>query len=341
MKHHCIQPQKQVHRPSDSPFLILAPLQGYTDLTFRNVFARHFRGIDQAMAPFISTMGHQKIRVARFRDVEPSCNLLPVVPQMMGNCPEDLCFLANRLFDMGHDTVNLNLGCPHTKIAKKKRGSGLLPHPEKIDRILGGMLCDMRPKLTVKLRLGYHSPDEIHALIPVLNRHDLGEIILHPRTGIQMYQGGVDVNGFSVGYEQISHKLTYNGDIVDVASFSYMRQRFPKVKSFMIGRGLLSNPFLGEEIRGIHMDSADKRQRLHEFHDDLFASYQEVLSGPAHVMNRMKGFWKFFGPSFQGSKAPLKRLLKSRNIEDLRHRAEALFVQCPHFFPVSSSLPGQ
>ncbi len=302
---------KEISRPrtSEPPFLILAPLQGYTDLTFRNVFSRHFKGVDGAMAPFLSTMGHQKIRDSRFRDVEPARNLIPIVPQMMGNSPEDLSFLANRLFDLGHDTVNLNLGCPHTKIAKKKRGSGLLPYPEKIDRILGEMLCHIRPKLTVKMRLGYLSAREIHSLIPVLNRYNLGEIILHPRTGVQMYQGGVDLDGFSVGYEGISHKLTYNGDIVDTASFSYIRRRFPKVTSFMIGRGLLANPFLGEEIN-------------------------------AHVMNRMKGIWKFFGPSFQDSKAPLKRLLKSRDITILRKRAEELFSQCPHFFPVSSSVTG-
>ncbi len=327
---------------SESPFIILAPLQGYTDITFRNVFAKHFQGIDQAMAPFISTMGHERIRDARLRNLEPGQNLLPVVHQMMGNAPEDLIFLANRLFDLGHQTVNLNLGCPHTKVAKKKRGSGLLPYPEIIDGILEEMIPHIRAKLSIKLRLGYRSIEEIHALIPILNRHDICEIILHPRTGTQMYQGRPYLDAFSSALEKIAHPVTYNGDIVDKKSFCHIQHRFPGVNQFMLGRGLLSNPFLGEEIKDIvSAPEKTKTDRLYQFHEDLLKGYQNALEGPGHVMNRMKGFWKFLGPSFEDSKAPLKKILKSKTIPELQQRSDDLFDQCPTFSPLPSIILSQ
>ncbi len=295
------------------------------------------------MAPFISTMGHERIRNSRLRNLEPDHNLLPVIPQMMGNTPEDLIFLANRLFDLGHQTVNLNLGCPHTKVAKKKRGSGLLPYPEIIDGILEEMIPNIRPALSIKLRLGYRSIEEIHTLIPVLNRHDICEIILHPRTGIQMYQGTPYLESFASALEEITHPVTYNGDIVDRESFCHIHQRFPDVNRFMLGRGLLSNPFLGEEIKDLTSaptSSSAKTDRLYQFHADLLKGYQNAMEGPAHVMNRMKGFWKFLGPSFGDSKAPLKKILKSKTIPELQQRADELFSQCTTFSPLPSVLLG-
>ena len=102
--------------------IILAPLQGFTDVTFRNVFSNHFHGVDEAVAPFISTMGQQRLKPSRLKDVLPEKNeRLLVVPQILGNVADDFIFLANTLFKMGHKRISWNLGCPHSKIAKKKR----------------------------------------------------------------------------------------------------------------------------------------------------------------------------------------------------------------------------
>jgi len=107
----------------DGITIILAPLQGFTDLTFRNVFSDHFSGLDEAVAPFISTMGQKRLKPSRIKDVYPENNKkLFVIPQILGNNTEDFIFLANHLFEMGIKKINWNLGCPHSKIAKKKEG---------------------------------------------------------------------------------------------------------------------------------------------------------------------------------------------------------------------------
>ncbi|MFH1156196.1 MAG: tRNA-dihydrouridine synthase, partial [Pseudomonadota bacterium] len=97
--------------------LILAPLQGFTDAVFRTVFARHFSGIDMAMAPFIPTMGQGRLNASRIRDILPENNRnIPVIPQILGNSPEDFIHLARVIADLGYGTVNWNLGCPHSKV---------------------------------------------------------------------------------------------------------------------------------------------------------------------------------------------------------------------------------
>nr|WP_320190944.1 tRNA-dihydrouridine synthase family protein [uncultured Desulfobacter sp.] len=307
------------------PCLILAPLQGVTDVVFRQTYVQHFTGIDQAMAPFISTMSSRRLKPSRLKDVDPELNkALPVVPQILGNQPDDFIYLGDYLFDMGYAQVNWNLGCPHSKIAKKMRGSGLLSHPDKIDAFLARVIPAMKPALSVKIRLGRKSKEEIRDLIEMFNRHKLDEIILHPRTGEQMYTGLADVDAFERAMNNCIHPMVYNGDIVDTVSWERIRLRFPGISRFMIGRGILSNPFLPEQIKGVNIDSQNTepqvRERLKNFHADLFNRYKQVFSGPGHLIGRMKGFWGYLGPSFENSKKPLKKLLKSNSEQDYLDR---------------------
>lgn len=307
--------------------LILAPLQGFTDVTYRNVYARHFSGMDLAIAPFISTMGQQRLKPSRIADVAPDRNkALFVIPQILGNVAEDFIFLADHLYEMGHKQVNWNLGCPHSKIAKKQRGSGLLLYPDKIDALLSRIIPGMVPSLSVKVRLGRRNKDEIHTLLDVFHRHCIDEIILHPRTGEQMYTGTSDLDAFERALESCKLPLVYNGDIVDRASYARIRERFPRVNRIMIGRGILSNPFLAEEIKGLDPGTQDDRlRRLKAFHDDLFTGYDRIFSGPGHLTGRMKGFWTYLGPSFEGHKKPLKKILKSTTLQTYTDRVSAFF----------------
>ena len=298
----------------ESPTIILAPLQGFTDVTYRNVFATHFSGVDEAVAPFISTMGQMRLKPSRIKDVDPDHNrTLPVTPQILGNVAEDFIFLADHLYKLGYQKINWNLGCPHSKIAKKMKGSGLLLYPDTIDAFLDTVLSKISSTISVKLRLGRKSKEEIFKVLPVLNQYPLDEIILHPRTGIQMYDGCSDQDIFGEALDSTRHRMVYNGDIVDLKSFQAVQKKFPRVNRFMIGRGPLRRPFLAEEIKG-RVEHASQISRLKNFHDDLFTGYQKIFSGPAHLTGRMKGFWNYLGPSFEQSKKPLKKILKSNSI---------------------------
>lgn len=305
--------------------IILAPLQGFTDATFRDVFANHFKGVDGAIAPFIPTMGNRKIRPGRLRDVSPEKNTrMTVTPQILGSNADDFIFLARHLHDMGHGKINWNLGCPFAKVANKRRGSGLLPYPEMVDAFLDLVLPKISGSLSIKIRLGRHSKDEIQELLPVFDKYPISEIILHPRTGIQMYDGLPDHDAFEKARCSSWHSFVYNGDIKDLFSFDQAMNKFQDLSHFMIGRGLLSNPFLAEIIKGVHPDG-NKIHRLKYFHDDLFAAYERLYSGPAHLIGRMKGFWSYLGPGFKGKEKSLKRILKTQSVQKYKELANTFF----------------
>jgi tRNA-dihydrouridine synthase len=297
-----------------SPELILAPLRGITEAAFRDIFARFFPGFDRAVAPFISTMQGNRIRPAKLRDLLPENNTrLPVIPQILAKDPDHFLNTAAMLADLGYPAVNWNLGCPYPMVANKMRGSGLLPYPEKIEAFLEKMHA-LPLALSVKTRLGRRDGREILELMPVFNKFPLAELIIHPRTGIQMYEGAVDLDLFGRCLEMSRHPVVYNGDITTRAQYQRLSARFPAVRSFMIGRGALADPFLAAGIKGLPLPD-DPRQTVAAFHAALIAGYGEMLSGPAPVLGRMKGLWLYLSRSFAGGEKLLKRIQKTKKLD--------------------------
>ena len=82
--------------------------------------------------------------------------------------------------------------------------------------------------------------------------------------------------------------------------YDRFKERFPHVENVMLGRGLLSNPFLASEISRQQGDVSDeictgiaqeKLLQLQAFHDEIYMEYQKVMSGDQNVLFKMKELW--------------------------------------------------
>lgn len=306
------------HMTTTSPFLYFAPIRGLTDALFRDTLHTHFRGFDIAIAPFINPQKKSLYEDKMIDDVLPGNNpRWPVIPQLLHNNAEDFLLLARRLADLGYTHVNWNLGCPAPMVARKKRGSGLLPYPEEILDILAKIMEKIPIELSIKTRLGFYSTAETLALLPELDAFPLKEIIIHARLGKQLYKGSTDPDSFEACLQTSAHEIVYNGDINNVESFKELNARFPRVNRWMLGRGALADPFLAETIKGYPSQNTEtKRERLHAFHNELFARYETRLSGPGHLLGRLKNLWGYLIASYPGKEKTLKKILKSRTKEE-------------------------
>lgn len=98
-----------------------------------------------------------------------------------------------------------------------------------------------------------------------------------------------------------------------------MKERFPTINHWMIGRGLIADPFLPAMIKADNPVYPEKRYELfNSFHDALFSFYEEALSGPNHILIKMYSFWKFFIQSFPHSPKGLKKIKKARSLSVYR-----------------------
>lgn len=236
--------------------MILAPMQGLTEVLFRRVYEECFPGaIPLAVSPFLSLThniesARSGIQQSLLEDVLPERNKgsIPVIPQILGREPEEFIALGNCLYELGYEEINWNMGCPMRKVAAKRRGSGLLPYPDLVRSILDTVVPALKPKLSVKVRLGLKDPQEIFHLIPVLNDYPLASVTIHPRLGRQQYGGHPDMETFAQLLPLIKAPVIYNGDICTAADARRIKERFPQITDIMVGRGVLYNPTLPLEI---------------------------------------------------------------------------------------------
>ena len=295
--------------------LLSSPLQGFTDFRFRNAFHHYFGGIDTFYAPYIRLDGKMIIKSSYQRDLQPENNTtLEVIPQVMTNDADAFLFVVKYIQQLGYKELNWNLGCPYPMVTKQGMGSGLICNPEKINHILERIHNETDVIVSMKMRMGYENPEEILDVFPILDKYPLKNIAIHARIGKQLYKGGVNLEAFQRCVDSTKHKLYYNGDITTVAKFQEMQDRFPSIDHFMIGRGLIADPFLPSMIKNNTTEYPANRWNIFsEFHDTIYHQYDAALSGPTPIKMKMLGFWEYFSQSFSNPQKTFKKIKKAGN----------------------------
>ena len=295
--------------------LLSSPLQGFTDFRFRNAFHHYFGGIDTFYSPYIRLNGKFKIKSSYQNDLLLENNdTLEVIPQIITNDAEEFLFVAKYVQSLGYKELNWNLGCPYPMVAKSGMGSGLICNPDKIDNILERAHKETDILVSMKMRMGYDHAEEILDVFPILDQYPLKNIAIHARIGKQLYKGPVDLDAFERCITSTKHKLYYNGDITSVEAFKSIQARFPSLDHFMIGRGLIADPFLPQMIKDDTTEYPENRWDIfEEFHNTIYSQYDEYLSGPTPIKMKMLGFWEFFSQSFSNQQKTYKAIKKATN----------------------------
>ena len=324
------QPKKVIERPDEilKNILYMAPMQGVTNCTYRAAYFHHFKGYDVVVSPLIAASNVTDLNSKAFKDLKPEFNSADVelIPQILGNEASDFIQMSKLLFTMGHKKVNWNLGCPFPMVRNKKRGSGLLPYPELIVKFLEEVIPAIPNKVSLKVRLGVKDNHELYKLLPLLDGFDLENIIIHPRTAEQLYEGHVDLDGFEGALRLTRHEVVYNGDIYTLKDFQDLAARFPQIKRWMLGRGAVADPFLAEKIKNIDTGTREEqKERFKAFHAEVFDGYRHKLCGGAHLLHKMKELWTYWAMSFEDSRDVSKKILKVKSVPAYQDTVRKLF----------------
>lgn len=310
-----------------NPILLSSPLQGFTDFRFRNAFHKFFGGIDTFYAPYIRLDGKLLIKNSYQRDLQlEHNNTLELIPQVMTNDADEFLFVVKYIQDLGYKELNWNLGCPYPMVTKKGMGSGLICQPTRIDDILHRVHNETDIIVSMKMRMGYENPEEILDVFPILDKYPLKNIAIHARIGKQLYKGGVNLEAFQRCTENTKHKLYYNGDITTVAKYKELQERFPNIDHFMIGRGLIADPFLPSMIKNNTTNyPKDRWYIFNEFHDTIYHEYDAALSGPTPIKMKMLGFWEYFSTSFSDPQKTFKKIKKAQSPKAYQEAVKEIF----------------
>ena len=307
--------------------LLSSPLQGFTDFRFRNAFYKHFGGIDTFYSPYIKLNGKLVIKGSYERDILPENNsTLEVIPQIITNDAEEFLFVANYIQQLGYKELNWNLGCPYPMVAKCGMGSGLISNTSQIEHILKRVHNETDIIVSMKMRMGYENPTEILDVFPILEQYPIKNIAIHARIGKQLYKGGVDLDSFQKCLDTSKQKIYYNGDITSVEKFRMMQERFPSIDHWMIGRGLIADPFLPSMIKNNTTEYPKNKMEIFEaFHDEIYREYDAYLQGPTPIRMKMLGFWEYFSTSFSNPQKTYKKIKKAGNSKNYEAVVKEIF----------------
>lgn len=306
----------------------MAPMEGVTNHIYRNAYHSLYHPMDKYFTPFISAKPNKRLSDKEIREVSPEFNKgLTLIPQILTNNGEDFIQTAKILQDeYGHNEVNLNLGCPSGTVAAKKKGSGFLGEPDKLDEFLDTIFSGLDMDISVKTRIGTHYDDDWEYLLKIYEKYPIKELIIHPRIQKDYYKNTPRWDAYRMAEDVLGDKipLCYNGDLSTIKNYGKLTEAFPKCNCFMFGRGLIANPGL---VTAIREKKAPDKGTLRKFHDRLYTDYQELLSGERNVLFRMKELWNYMACTFTNYEKYAKKIKKSQHLRDYEAVVNRLFAE--------------
>ena len=340
--------------------IYMAPMEGITDYVYRNTFEKLFGGVDKYFTPFITPTSVKKFQTKELDNIDPEKNdVNRVVPQILTNNPDHFMWAAEEIKARGFREVNLNLGCPSGTVVAKRKGSGLLRYTDELEEFLKAVFdgCDkIGMKLSLKTRLGLDNPDEFYEILDIYNRFPIYELTVHPRIRKDFYREPIRPEYFDYAYNNSVNPLVYNGDLTTISDILSCLEKFPKVDSVMIGRGLLSDPGFPAAAKRMILTRKDSNSdsvinavtnkaisikpeysstdisgyqteinRLFEFHDILLEKFRERLSGDNPVLYHMKDVFTYMSVRFKDDERLVKNVLRSKKLSEYQTAVSILF----------------
>ncbi len=258
------------------PFLVLAPMEGVTDIIFRQIVAYAGRP-DLFFTEFtnVSSYASEKGRANALERLEIASSDRPIIAQIWGKNPEHFSTMAHDLEKLGFAGIDLNFGCPDKHVNRAGGGAAMIQTPDLAVECFRNVVKSTNLPVSIKTRLGWSRPEEFQDWLPVLLSEHPAALTVHLRTKKEMSK-------VPAHYELIPEivklraeispetVLIINGDIRDRAHAMELHAKYPEVDGFMIGRGVFANPYCFTN----HQPTRDELMKLLKIHLDLYEEYE-------------------------------------------------------------------
>lgn len=321
-------------------FTALAPMEGVTDVVFRQVVAKAGRP-DLFFTEFtnVSSFVSEKGRENALERLEVAPTDAPIIAQIWGKNPEHFAELAAELEGLGFAGLDLNMGCPDRHVNAAGGGAAMIRTPELAVECYRQAKAATELPVSVKTRLGYTYVEEFREWLPTILREKPAALTVHLRTRKEMskvpahYELILEIVRLR---DEISPetRLVINGDIKDLRQCWELAAKYSGVDGFMIGRGVFENPYCFTE----HEATLDELLALFRLHLDLFdaqdmkrlARHAELMREDPDFALRMDGkvrglpfeplkhYFKIYVAGFPGAAELRARLMECRTTDEVR-----------------------
>lgn len=298
--------------------VIMAPMAGVSNGAFRRLCYEFGAGL--LTCEMVSDKAIYYANTKTLKMLELDDDIHPVSLQIFGSDPETMELAARRLNDETNcDIIDINMGCPVTKVIKTGAGSALMKNEDLACEIVRRVLSVSKKPVTVKMRLGYdHEHENYLSLAKKLEDLGVSAIALHGRTRSQMYEGKANWDKIKLLHETLKIPVIGNGDIKTLDDYIKYKDY---CSAIMIGRGIVGNPFLIRQINDYEQHKEVKeityKERLSSLIDHTLKLMQVYDEKTA--IRQMRGLAPNYISGLYMATTYKQKMLKMETFKDLEN----------------------
>lgn len=250
--------------------IFLAPMAGYTDVAFREQCKKYGAGL--TTTEMVSAKGllydsektKRLLITSQFEDIKSV--------QIFGHEPDVIAKACSNELLKDFDIIDINMGCPATKIVKNGDGSKLMTNFALAEQIVKSAVMATDKPITVKMRLGYDKNVAVE-FAKMLEKAGASAIAVHGRLATQGYAGDVDYKSIAEVKKAVSIPVVANGNIVDEKSYQEVL-KITNADAVMIGRAAVGDPYIFARLLKMPV-KVDRLKTIKEQFDLLLKYYTE------------------------------------------------------------------
>lgn len=322
--------------------LLLAPMEGVVDWILRDLYTRHFGGIDLCVTEFVRVTD-RLLPESEFYKYCPELKNsagktsagVPVLLQLLGGVPSTMAENAQRAVELGALGIDLNFGCPAKTVNRHDGGATLLKNPERLFQVISAVrkAVPRTHPVAAKVRLGFSDKSLCQEIALAAEAGGASWLTVHARTRDEGYRPPAHWEYLAQMRQAIKIELIGNGEIWSPEDYHRCRQ-ISGCRHIMIGRGLISRPDLAQLIKTQSMISLrdlssplSKSKNWEEYGPQLYDFIQMSSSNksPHFALCRAKQWIKFLGKSFPKAESLFNKIKLSQTLDEMMVVLESEF----------------
>lgn len=306
--------------------ILLAPMEGVIDSPLRDLLTR-LGSYDLCVTEFLRVTD-RLFPAKAFRRICPEIDYdsrtpagTPVLLQLLGGDAQAMAENAHKACELGAHGIDINFGCPSRFVTRKDGGSILLQEPERVYEIVSSVRRAVPDSISVsaKVRLGYEDTSLALENANAVQIAGASFITVHARTRRDGYRAPARWEWLARIRESLTIPVVANGDIRSVADYWRCRE-ISGCEAVMIGRGAVSCPDLGSQIRGSQQGQYRERMAWPEV-ETLLLELGEKMAierEGRHIASRLKQWLNMLRLEYNEAVECFARLRQTKDFAEIR-----------------------
>jgi len=300
--------------PEFSSKVFLAPMAEITNIAFRIMCKNYGAGLvsTELLSANAISRKNNAVMTLGLTDKQEKPNVIQLFAQKSENMAK-----AAKIMEKDFDMIDLNFGCPSTKIMAQGSGGALMKRPGKIGEIVKAVKEVAKKPVSAKIRKGFDKKTNAVEIAKICEENGADMIIIHGRTIGQGYSGKADWEVIKEVKKSVKIPVVGNGDVVDGESAKRMFEE-TNCDYIMVGRAAIGNPFIFKQINEYSKTGKIIEQTKEERIKDYFDYIELTRQFDIFSILDAKRQAQYFTKGFDGSAKLRKKLNGIRDFEIIK-----------------------